>query len=312
MSDFFSRLAARALGLAPTLQPISAPIFAQEQCLQPPDADQLECFAEEETPNHNSDITPHDSHAQPQRAVSQFLPGPSPQYSQHDRQSHPDTLKNYQTSIPMHKSSIPEQVSFQDDRGQNDHDQDGHQSHPHIVTTDQQSVPMQMASTSELYQQHPMPTTTHETHIIHKEMTINNITQNQKGAFNTDNTGQQRSPEIRSARSLPPIERNVPVPLTPENVGPPLAVGLPTVNLAPIHTVGQMSVPPSPKHVGPTARGGLDALIQPPPTIQVTIGRVEVRATPSPSPSPTARPTPAPAVKSLDDYLRQREEGRVR
>jgi hypothetical protein len=40
------------------------------------------------------------------------------------------------------------------------------------------------------------------------------------------------------------------------------------------------------------------------PTIHVTIGRIEVRATPAP---PAPRQRPAPAVMSLDDYLKRRE-----
>jgi hypothetical protein len=44
-----------------------------------------------------------------------------------------------------------------------------------------------------------------------------------------------------------------------------------------------------------------------PPTIQVHIGRIEVRATP-PSPSPE-KPRPQPSLTSLDDYLRQRNGG---
>jgi len=40
------------------------------------------------------------------------------------------------------------------------------------------------------------------------------------------------------------------------------------------------------------------------PTIQVTIGRIEVRATPTPTQSPAERT--APAVMSLEEYLRQR------
>jgi len=44
------------------------------------------------------------------------------------------------------------------------------------------------------------------------------------------------------------------------------------------------------------------------PTIQVTIGRVEVRATPPPAPAPQ-RPRAKPPVMSLDEYLRQRNRG---
>lgn len=47
------------------------------------------------------------------------------------------------------------------------------------------------------------------------------------------------------------------------------------------------------------------------PTIQVTIGRIEVRATPAPTssaPSVESRPR-SPAVMSLDDYLQQRAKG---
>lgn len=44
------------------------------------------------------------------------------------------------------------------------------------------------------------------------------------------------------------------------------------------------------------------------PTIHVTIGRVEVRATPPPAPSQKKGPS-KPAVMSLDEYLRQRNGG---
>jgi hypothetical protein len=48
---------------------------------------------------------------------------------------------------------------------------------------------------------------------------------------------------------------------------------------------------------------------QPAPIIQVTIGRIEVRATPPSAPSPTQSRS-APSVMSLEDYLRQRGGGR--
>lgn len=47
---------------------------------------------------------------------------------------------------------------------------------------------------------------------------------------------------------------------------------------------------------------------QPPPTIQVTIGRIEVRATPAPTAGATGKSRQTPAI-SLDDYLRQRNRG---
>jgi hypothetical protein len=46
----------------------------------------------------------------------------------------------------------------------------------------------------------------------------------------------------------------------------------------------------------------------PAPTIQVTIGRIEVRATPAATPRPQAARS-APSVMSLDDYLNQRAKG---
>ena len=173
-----------------------------------------------------------------------------------------------------------------------------------------------------------MPTTTHETSIINEEITINTIIRNQQEVPNTNTIGRHHTPEDHPARSLPPIERNAIVPLIPENGGPPLAVGLPAVDHDTVH---QMPVP-SLKHVGTSLAVGYGAAgrgtanhgaishvpvnqppIQPLPTIQVTIGRVEVRATPPlPTPLAPSRQAPAALVKSLDDYLRQREEGRFR
>ena len=49
------------------------------------------------------------------------------------------------------------------------------------------------------------------------------------------------------------------------------------------------------------------AMPQPVPTIQVTIGRIEVRATPPPAPPQNRRP--APAVMSLDEYLNGQARG---
>ncbi len=47
----------------------------------------------------------------------------------------------------------------------------------------------------------------------------------------------------------------------------------------------------------------------PEPTIQVTIGRVEVRATPPPPAQPQSQQRAAPPIMSLDQYLQQRSKG---
>lgn len=66
-------------------------------------------------------------------------------------------------------------------------------------------------------------------------------------------------------------------------------------------------VPPvAPPVLQPARRSAVE---QPPaPRVQVSIGRVEVRAVFAPPPAAPPRPRPAPAM-SLDDYLKQRDGG---
>jgi hypothetical protein len=70
----------------------------------------------------------------------------------------------------------------------------------------------------------------------------------------------------------------------------------------PLHVIqpaiGQASLPPA----QPTFTA------EPAPIIQVTIGRIEVRATP-PLSHPRSQPRSEPTVMGLDDYLRQRAKG---
>jgi hypothetical protein len=65
----------------------------------------------------------------------------------------------------------------------------------------------------------------------------------------------------------------------------------------------QPQISPMPESVTPAPAVGPE----PAPTIQVTIGRVEVRATPAPATS--RKPATEPAVMSLEEYLRQRSAG---
>ncbi|GAC1347443.1 MAG: hypothetical protein NVSMB27_12860 [Ktedonobacteraceae bacterium] len=71
----------------------------------------------------------------------------------------------------------------------------------------------------------------------------------------------------------------------------------------------------TPKVMRPLANKGQGAEAQiievpmPEPTIQVTIGRIEVRATPPPPEQVQSQQRAAPAVMSLDQYLQQRSKG---
>jgi hypothetical protein len=67
----------------------------------------------------------------------------------------------------------------------------------------------------------------------------------------------------------------------------------------------QPQISPLPEHVTPAPSAMPESA--PAPTIQVTIGRVEVRATPA-TVSPR-KPVAGPAVMSLEEYLRQRSAG---
>jgi hypothetical protein len=71
--------------------------------------------------------------------------------------------------------------------------------------------------------------------------------------------------------------------------------------LAPALPLRESPMRPPARRVAPEAAA-------PTPTIQVTIGRIEVRATTPVRPTRTERSTPS--VMSLDDYLRQRDGGR--
>jgi len=57
-------------------------------------------------------------------------------------------------------------------------------------------------------------------------------------------------------------------------------------------------------------RPGVPEAAAPPPEIRVTIGRVEVRSVTAPAPSPPPSPARRSSALSLEEYLRQRNEGK--
>jgi hypothetical protein len=101
---------------------------------------------------------------------------------------------------------------------------------------------------------------------------------------------------IETVHRQPTIMPGTPpvVPHDGRQVSEPLRESPPKTILQPAITVSRLAPPAEPPQ--PAS-----------PTIHVTIGRIEVRATSGP---PAPRQRPAPAVMSLDDYLKQRERER--
>jgi hypothetical protein len=93
----------------------------------------------------------------------------------------------------------------------------------------------------------------------------------------------------------------------PVRVSPPISP-LVAPPIAPIVPTTRAGVPAAPAVPGAVAAPGANAAPAPAPTIHVTIGRVEVRATAPSTPQRKARP--APAVMSLDEYLDRNAGGR--
>lgn len=130
-----------------------------------------------------------------------------------------------------------------------------------------------------------------------------------------DQDPQQPTPKVEWRERLiesPPVESSparqppAPQPLAPQSLKPAdsaAAPGMPQVVVP--HQVRLAPRPVSLPPIAPAASAKPSAA----PTIQVTIGRIEVRATP-PAPATPRKAPSKPAAMSLEDYLKQRSEGR--
>jgi hypothetical protein len=115
--------------------------------------------------------------------------------------------------------------------------------------------------------------------------------------------------EILPIQPMPPVELPPHEPQPPLNqaIAPTLAettiaATQPPIPRSPTAAVVQPQITPSRQPVIATTEPVKPP--QPTPTIQVTIGRIEVRATPAAPVQP--KPRPASPAMSLDEYLRQR------
>ncbi len=116
-------------------------------------------------------------------------------------------------------------------------------------------------------------------------------------------TGRQHAPFDATDRVL--IEQLV----SPERPRSPVIAHLEPSENQPLRTPTPARILAQPRlvvpHVQLKANAPAETTAKPAPTIQVTIGRIEVRATPPPS-QPPQRQRSVPPVMSLEEYLRQR------
>ncbi len=128
-------------------------------------------------------------------------------------------------------------------------------------------------------------------------------------------TPPRTTPEGESQRALKPLIQHIVTERISSPAEPPRTAH-PLPELSPV----RQTYPPIPGTIvarpetrsyieaKPPAHFEMPARREPPPTIQVTIGRIEVRATPPAAPSPRTQ-RPKPPVMSLDEYLRKRAKG---
>jgi hypothetical protein len=132
------------------------------------------------------------------------------------------------------------------------------------------------------------------------------------------------SPPISTAPPIAPLPTPISAPLpTPVEPSQPLTRNEPSLTLSPPRLVFPRikqateplfptqpisgSPPRSPDRI---PSNSLTSSLPPPPTIQITIGHIEVRAI-APKPSPAPVPKPRPAKPSLEEYLRSRSGSRA-
>ena len=113
----------------------------------------------------------------------------------------------------------------------------------------------------------------------------------------TDRVMTEQIPFQSSHKNYSLEEQPRSIPVKPNNI-----VVRTEQSIVPSNTPGQFGVQQT-----PAAQFGIDTT--PAPTIQVTIGRIEIRAT-QVSDKSSAKPRAASATLSLDDYLKQRNGGR--
>lgn len=304
MSDFFTRLAERTLGLAPLLQPIIAPLFAQEM-----QQEDVEPFAAEVEGTTSAMTYPS------VLAAAQHIQPPLSTQKESMESSAKELLYSDMTS------SSAEQVI-----GATSTDSASLQV-PTVAGVEPFALqPLEMenqsntgsASARPVLQtpQHDEPQPTVDAKFIAPDSV--NVSPTVGAKF--------IAPNLTIPHSIPPHpatnehdlplvamqpQREAAAPLPQQIISSSQRGDIPVFPTREIQHFKETRLVAPATAIAPTLP--VTSAIEPTtplPTIQVTIGRIEVRATPPAAPTgPLQRQRTEPVVKSLDDYLRQRTKG---
>jgi hypothetical protein len=306
MTDFFSRLAERALCIAPTIQPMIVPLYAPEvltgeDSLLDSDAEQME--QKEQNSLSTTIATLKTQYAQVSVSHSDLL----------DTQATPLSELQHSLLRAAHGSIVPPKQDAQTPVLTDA---------PPSVKRESSSPPPPYPELARMVQQTRAKIEEHPTDVEHTQITntynYKEYTTSLRTSQNppqhkatTKDVRRQRNSSTHDSQHALATTESLPHQhvsyerLEHENVS--------DLNDIPLPARRDALIPGT--HITHLAR----AFIQPPdrmmkeaaaPTIQVTIGRIEVRAIPTPVPSTSAqRQQVAPPVMSLDDYLSQRAKG---
>jgi hypothetical protein len=316
MADFLTRLAGRALGVVPTVQPILAPMYAPgQQFVGAEDAQEMPLFERGAATGYpQAEVRGREMSLQNRPAGEPAFGGLVGQIM--------DAREISSLLVPQgnQPSTTPTQTSHTssqtlDGQPAADHPlSSGRDEAASSAGQARRTASTRNASVSGLHPIHP----TDATVIPLESHSASRAAEQQRDSSLLSRTarGVLEAEELSSASTLL-------LPLVPQENRP---VG--TSHLLPVVDTLPTQRPAEPKTILPQQGSRRVGYAIPPynqlneheaaltrqepstpaPTIQVTIGRIEVRATPAATPRSQAARS-APAVMSLDDYLNQRARG---
>ncbi len=345
MADFLTRLAGRVLGLVPTVQPILAPMYAPgQQFVGAEDVQEMPLFERGAATGYpQAEVRGREMSLQSRPAdepafgglVGQIMDAREISYPLVSQGNQPSTTPTQTSHTPGRTLDEQPAADHSLSSGRDEVASSAGQArrtastgqpaadHPLSSGRDEaassagqarRTASTRNASVSGLHPIHP----TDATVIPLEARTANGAAEQQRDSSLLPRTarGVLESEELSSASTLLlplvpqgyrpvgtshllPVVDTLPTqrPAEPKTISPQQStrqVGYPRY---PHNRVNQHEVVPAPQESSAPA-----------PTIQVTIGRIEVRATPPPTPRPQTSRS-APSVMSLDDYLNQRTRG---